>query len=81
VPGYEAGSWYAFLTRAGTLRSIVERLNREASSAINSPEVNAKLVASGVDPDPITPEQLAAKIRLETERWAKVVKAAGVKPQ
>ena len=81
VPGYEAGSWYAFLTRAGTPRAIVERLNREAVAAVKSPDVNAKLVASGVDPDPITPEQLGAKIRVETERWAKVVKAAGVKPQ
>ena len=81
VPGYEAGSWYAFLTRAGTPRTIVERLNREAVIAIKNPDVNAKLVASGVDPEPITPEQLAAKIRVETERWAKVVKAAGVKAQ
>ncbi|HUP94498.1 MAG TPA: tripartite tricarboxylate transporter substrate binding protein [Burkholderiales bacterium] len=81
VPGYEAGSWYAFLTRAGTPRAIIERLNREAVIAIKSPDVNAKLIASGVDPEPITPEQLAAKIRVETERWAKVVKAAGVKAQ
>lgn len=81
VPGYEAGSWYAFLTRAGTPRNIVERLNREAVTAVNSPDVHAKLVASGVDPDPVTPEQLGAKIRLETARWAKVVKAAGLKPQ
>jgi tripartite-type tricarboxylate transporter receptor subunit TctC len=81
VPGYEAGSWYAVLTRAGTPRSIVERLNREAAAAINSSEVHAKLVASGVDPEPISPEQLGAKIKMETERWAKVVKAAGLKPQ
>ena len=81
VPGYEAGSWYAMLTRAGTPRNIVERLNREAVTAVNSPDVHAKLVASGVDPEPVTPEQLGAKIRLETARWAKVVKAAGLKPQ
>jgi tripartite-type tricarboxylate transporter receptor subunit TctC len=81
VPGYEAGSWYAFLTRAGTPRAIIERLNREATTAIRSPDVHAKLVASGVDPDPVTPEQLGAKIRQETARWAKVVKAAGLKPQ
>lgn len=81
VPGYEASSWYAFLTRAGTPRNIIERLNREAVTAIKNPDVNAKLVASGVDPEPITPEQLGAKIRVETERWAKVVKAAGVKAQ
>jgi tripartite-type tricarboxylate transporter receptor subunit TctC len=81
VPGYEAGSWYAVLTRAGTPRAIVERLNREAEKAIRSPDVNGKLVSAGVDPDPISPEELAKKIRLETERWGKVVKAAGLKPQ
>jgi len=81
VPGYEAGSWYAFLTRAGTPRAIIDRLNREAVNAVNSPEVHSKLVASGVDPDPVTPEQLGAKIKIETVRWAKVVKAAGIKLQ
>jgi tripartite-type tricarboxylate transporter receptor subunit TctC len=81
VPGYEAGSWYAVLTRAGTPRSIIERLNREAEKAIRSPDVNGKLMAAGVDPDPVSPEELAKKIRLETERWGKVVKAAGLKPQ
>ena len=81
VPGYEAGSWYAFLTRAGTPRPIVERLNREAATAIRSSDVNGKLVSSGVDPDPVTPEQLGTKIRAETARWAKVVKAAGLKAQ
>jgi tripartite-type tricarboxylate transporter receptor subunit TctC len=81
VPGYEAGSWYAMLTRTGTPRAIVERLNREAATAIRSSSVNAKLVSSGVDPDPVTPEQLGAKIRAETARWAKVVKAAGLKAQ
>jgi tripartite-type tricarboxylate transporter receptor subunit TctC len=81
VPGYEAGSWYAVLARAGTPRAIIDRLNREAATAINSQEVNSKLVAAGVDPDPMTPEKLGAKIRMETERWGKVVKAAGLKPQ
>lgn len=81
VPGYEAGSWYAILSRAGTPRSVIDRLNREAINAVNSPDVRSKLVASGVDPDPVTPEQLGVKIRAETERWAKVVKGAGLKAQ
>ena len=81
VPGYEAGSWYAILTRAGTSRAIIDKLNREVAIAVNSPDVNAKLVAGGVDPEVLTPEQLAVKIRAETERWGKVVKAAGIKPQ
>ena len=80
VPGYEAGSWYAILTRAGTPRAIIDKLNREVAIALKSPDVNSKLVSGGVDPEPLTPEQLGAKIRVETERWGKVVKAAGVKP-
>ena len=81
VPGYEAGSWYAILTRAGTPRAIIDRLNREVAIAVRSPDVSSKLVAGGVDPELLTPEQLGAKIRAETQRWAKVVKAAGLKPQ
>jgi tripartite-type tricarboxylate transporter receptor subunit TctC len=81
VAGYEAGSWYAVLTRAGTPRAIIECLNREAEKAIRSPDVNGKLVAAGVDPDPVSPEELGKKIRLETERWGKVVRAAGLKLQ
>jgi tripartite-type tricarboxylate transporter receptor subunit TctC len=81
VPGYEAGSWYAVLTRAGTPRAIIERLNRESVNAVNSPELNSRLLAAGIDPETLTPEQLGAKIRSETERWGTVVRAAGVKLQ
>ena len=81
VPGYEAVSWYAILTRAGTPRPIIDKLNREVATALNSSDVSTKLVAGGVDPEALTPEQLGTKIRTETQRWAKVVKAAGVKPQ
>jgi tripartite-type tricarboxylate transporter receptor subunit TctC len=81
VPGYEAGSWYAVLTRTGTPRSIVERLNQDSIKTVNDPAINAKLIAAGVDPEPLKPEELARKMREETERWGKVVKAAGVKMQ
>lgn len=81
VPGYEAGSWYAMLAPAATPRPIVERLNRESVKAVNSAEAQAKLIAAGVDPETMTPEALGAKIRSETARWGKVVKAAGLKAQ
>ena len=81
VAGYEAGSWYAMMAPTGTPRAIVERLNRDSAKALNSPDVNAKLIAAGVDPEILSPEALGAKIRSETERWGKVVKAAGVKAQ
>ncbi|HKA43279.1 MAG TPA: tripartite tricarboxylate transporter substrate binding protein [Burkholderiales bacterium] len=81
VPGYEAGSWYAVLTRAGTPRAIIERLNRESVKTVTAADIQAKLIAAGVDPEPLSPEQLGAKIREETERWGRVVRATGVTAQ
>jgi tripartite-type tricarboxylate transporter receptor subunit TctC len=81
VPGYEAGSWYAVLTRAGTPGAVVGRLNRESIRTVSDPDIKSKLVAAGVDPEPLSPEELGKKMREETERWGKVVKAAGVKMQ
>ena len=79
VPGYESGSWYAVLARTGTPRAVIEHLNRESVRAIKSADVHSKLVAGGVDPEVLSPEQLGVKIAMETERWAKVIKAAGLK--
>ena len=81
VPGYESGSWYAVMVPTGTPRAVIDRLNKETAVAIQSPEVNARLKGSGVEPEALTPEQLAEKIKSETARWAKVVKAAGIKAQ
>jgi len=81
VPGYEAGSWYAVMVPAATPRTVIDKLNRESVAVIQSPEVNAKLTSQGVEPEPLSPEQLGEKIRTETARWGKVVKAAGVKAQ
>jgi tripartite-type tricarboxylate transporter receptor subunit TctC len=79
VPGYEAGSWYGVFTRSGTPRAIVEKLSRESVVAVNSADVHSKLVASGVEPETLTPDELAVKVRRETERWGTVVKTAGIK--
>ncbi|HZN23640.1 MAG TPA: tripartite tricarboxylate transporter substrate binding protein [Burkholderiales bacterium] len=81
VPGYEANSWYAVFTRAGTPRTIIDRLNRESVQVVNSPDVRAKLVASSVDPAVLTPEQVGEKIRRDYERWGKVVRTLGLKAQ
>ena len=81
LPGYEATSWYALLTRAGTPRTIIERLNREATRALTDPDMRWKLVGAGVEVEILTPEALGAKIRADYERWGKVVKATGMKAQ
>jgi tripartite-type tricarboxylate transporter receptor subunit TctC len=81
LPGYEATSWYAILTRAGTPRGIVDKLNRDSTTVITTPDVRSKLVAASVEPEPMSPDALRTKIRADYERWGKVVKSAGVKLQ
>lgn len=81
VPGYEAASWYAVMAPAATPRAVIDALNRASIAAIQSPEISAKLKSQGVEPELLTPAQLGEKIRTETARWGKVVKAAGLKVQ
>jgi tripartite-type tricarboxylate transporter receptor subunit TctC len=80
LPGYGASGWYGLLAPAGTPRDIVNRLNEEAVRALRAAEVAEKLSAQGAEPAPGTPEEFAAFIRGEIEKWAKVVRAAGMKP-
>ena len=81
VPGYETNTWNALLVPRGTPKNIVERLNAAIVTGFNRPEVRDKLREQGADPEAGTPQQLADYIRRETERLARVVKLAGLKPQ
>lgn len=78
IPGYDVSSWYAVLAPAATPRPVIETLNKAANVAVTTPEVEAKLVAAGVDVDPLTPKQLFDKLSGDYERWGKVVRAAGM---
>ena len=78
LPGYDVGSWYAVLAPAGTPRAVIDKLNQASIATVTTPEVQSRLVALGIDVEPMTPEQLAAKLTSEYERWGKVVKAAGM---
>jgi tripartite-type tricarboxylate transporter receptor subunit TctC len=71
--------WYGMLAPAGTPRPIVDRLAAELQKVVASPDVREKLAASGIDTVSSTPEQFADLIRSETVRYAKVIKAAGIK--
>jgi tripartite-type tricarboxylate transporter receptor subunit TctC len=81
VPGYEAVQWYGVLAPAGTPRTVIDRLHAETVKALQQKDVRDKLATDGAEPVGSTPEQFAAYIRSETEKWAKVVKAAGIKPE
>jgi tripartite-type tricarboxylate transporter receptor subunit TctC len=80
VPGFEAGSWYGLLAPGATPRAVVERINRDVVRVLQLPEVRDRLVAEAFEVPLDTPEQFAAHIKEDVVKWAKVVQAAGIKP-
>ncbi|HKW36981.1 MAG TPA: tripartite tricarboxylate transporter substrate binding protein [Burkholderiales bacterium] len=81
LPGYDSTQWYGVLAPAGTRHEIVTRLHDEIVRALRDPEVGKRLAADGAEPVGSGPDEFAAFIRLESEKWAKVAKAAGIKPE
>jgi len=81
VPGYEASQWYGIAAPANTPSEIVDKLNREINVAIAEPAMKAKLAMIGGEPLPGSPAAFGRLIAEETEKWAKVVRAAGIKPE
>lgn len=80
LPGYDVSSWYAVLAPVGTPRAIIERLHQASTAAVTTPEIQSKLVTAGVEIETLSPAQLGTKLSADHERWGKVVKAAGIKP-
>jgi tripartite-type tricarboxylate transporter receptor subunit TctC len=81
VPGYEVVTWGGYSLPARTPRDIVLRLNSEINKALASSALTKTLFEQGVTAVGGTPEQFADFIRKETEKWARVIKVAGIKPQ
>jgi len=79
VPGYEVTAWYGVSAPAKTPRAIVDRLHAEIVRAVNSPDLRERLTTQGADPIHLTPEQYTVFIQNEIAKWAKVIKAAGIK--
>ena len=79
-PGFEAYAWFSVLAPAGTSKAVVERLNREVNRVLTLPEVKDQYTKMGLIPGGGTPEQLESFIRADMAKWAKVIKAAGIKP-
>ena len=80
-PGFEAISWQAVLAPAGTPRVIVERVSNELIRIIKSDEVRGKILGQYFSAAGTAPEALSGLMKTERERWAKVIKAAGVQPE
>jgi tripartite-type tricarboxylate transporter receptor subunit TctC len=81
VPGYEASQWYGIGAPKSTPAEIVDKLNKEINAAIADPGMTARFAAIGGEPLPGSPADFGKLISEETEKWGKVVRAAGIKPE
>ena len=79
LQGYYAGTWFGVVSRAGTPRAIIDKLNRETVAALSAGELKERLTAIGFDVFTGTPEEFAAFMKADMARAAKVIKAAGIK--
>jgi tripartite-type tricarboxylate transporter receptor subunit TctC len=81
VPGYEASVWYGIAAPKGTPPEIVEKLNQAVNAVLADPRLQARLAELGGQPMPMTPAEFGKLVAAETEKWAKVIKFAGIKPE
>ena len=81
VPGYAAGTWYGVFAPAGTPAPVVTRLSEEIRKVLALPEIRNALQAQGVEAAGNTPEQYAAFVREEYNKWGKVIRDANIKAE
>jgi tripartite-type tricarboxylate transporter receptor subunit TctC len=79
-PGFEAVTWYGLFVPAGTPAAIIARLNAELVKILRAPDFREWLVGQGADPVGSTPDELAAFVRTELAKYAKIVKDSGMRP-
>jgi tripartite-type tricarboxylate transporter receptor subunit TctC len=80
VRGYEASAWNGVGAPKNTPIEIIEKLNKEINAGLADPKITARLADLGSVPMPMTPTEFGRLITDETEKWAKVVKFSGAKP-
>ena len=81
LPGYELIAWFALVAPAGTPPEVVAKLHQLTAAALARPEIVERFATIGTDVAPMNPEQLAAFIRSEIAKWARMTKEAGIEPQ
>lgn len=81
VKGYEFSTWYGLLVPAGTPKPIVSRLNSETATVLQSTAVKEQFASQGLEPTPSTPQEFGAYLKSEVDKWGKVIKASGAKPE
>jgi tripartite-type tricarboxylate transporter receptor subunit TctC len=80
VPGYEASSWFTLGAPAKTPKEIIEKLNASVDKFLKTEDGIARLRKLGAEPAGGSPADMLAYVLAETEKWGKVAKFAGIKP-
>ena len=78
-PGFEAGTWYAFLAPAGLPREVLNKLSTDIVAVTQVADVRTRFAGMGVDALGTTPAQLTAIMHAELEKWSRVIRAANIK--
>ena len=81
VPDVNVSNWYSIVTVGGTPKPVIKRLYDEVARALAAPEMTERLAVSGLAPGGNTPEQFRKKIEDELQRWARVIKDAGIRQE
>ncbi len=81
VPGYEVTNWWGIVAPAGTPRSVIDRLHKDLTVVVASPETKERFEAEGSEPLSMSPDEFGRFIAAETVKWARVVKDAGIRAE
>jgi tripartite-type tricarboxylate transporter receptor subunit TctC len=81
LPGFDIELTFGLLAPGGTPRAVIERLNAEVARVLAMPDVREKVAAQGLQIFLSSPEQYAAHLRSESDKFARIIKAAGIEPQ
>jgi tripartite-type tricarboxylate transporter receptor subunit TctC len=81
LPGYDASTWGGILAPAGTPKDAVARLNSSINAALKMEDVRSRLMGAGIEIQGGTPEAFAEVIRVEVDKWGRIVKEAGIQPE
>jgi tripartite-type tricarboxylate transporter receptor subunit TctC len=81
VEGFDMSTWWGLVTPAAVSREVINRLAADTVKLLRQPDVKEKIASVGAEPVGNTPEEFAAFIRAETEIYARIVKAAGIKTE
>jgi tripartite-type tricarboxylate transporter receptor subunit TctC len=79
VPGYEMSGWFGLFSPAGVPREVLARINAEVTRSLQQADMKELLAKQGAEPVPGSVDQFTAFVRKELDKWAKVVKASGIK--